>query len=62
MIYRINLKNTDEYALLDAKVYEELTQDTYLQELGFLRNLRLHSSGCAVFQKTRKSEDGGYTT
>lgn len=63
MIYRISLKNAEEYALLDEDVYRELSADPYLLEIGFLGNLRRHSSGCAVFQKTRKKKEGdGYET
>lgn len=63
MIYRVRLKNSDDFALLDADVYNALAKDEYLAKVGFLDNLRKHSSGCAVFQKTRKSSDGdGYNT
>ena len=40
--------------LLDDKVYEYLTSDPYLVRMGFIDNLRKHSSGCAVFQKNWK--------
>ena len=63
MIYRISLKNSEEYALLDHRVYEELSHDSYLNEMGVLDNLRTHSSGCAVFQKAVRKESGqGYKT
>lgn len=48
--------------LLDDKVYEYLASDPYLVRMGFLDNLRKHSSGCAVFQKNWKKTDGTYKT
>ena len=64
MIYKIKLKNYDAHVLLDDHVYEWLSTDAYFTELSFLDNLRLHSSGCAVFQKTWKKAgpEGGYKT
>ena len=48
--------------LLDDQVYEYLTTDPYLARVDFINNLRKHSSGCAVFQKTWKKASGGYKT
>lgn len=48
--------------LLDDHVYEWLTTDPYLSKVDFVNNLRKHSSGCAVFQKTWKKADGGFKT
>lgn len=62
MLYKVKLKNADEEVLLDDKVYEYLTTDPYLVKVDFINNLRRHSSGCAVFQKTWKKADGGYKT
>lgn len=62
MLYRIKLKNSDDHVLLDADVYEYLVNDSYLKKVDFVNNLRRHSSGCAVFQKTWKKADGGYKT
>lgn len=64
MFHRIQLKNATEEAVLDQHVYTELTQDPYLKEMDVLNNLRLHSSGCVVFQKTFKCDDAkkGYRT
>ncbi len=62
MLYKVKLKNADESVMLDDKVYEFLTTDPYLVEVDFINNLRRHSSGCAVFQKTWKKADGGYKT
>ncbi len=62
MLYKIKLKNADDHVVLDDNVYEWLTTDPYLVKMDFLNNLRRHSSGCAVFQKTWKKADGGYKT
>lgn len=62
MLYKVKLKNADEHVLLDANVYEWLTSDPYLSKVDFLNNLRRHSSGCAVFQKTWKKSDGSFKT
>lgn len=62
MLYKVKLKNADDTVLLDDKVYEYLTNDPYLKKVDFINNLRRHSSGCAVFQKTWKKADGGYKT
>lgn len=48
--------------LIDAEVYEYLVNDPYLKRVRFIDNLRRHSSGCAVFQKTWKKADGSYKT
>lgn len=61
VIYKISLKNSPRKVLLDAHVYEHLNTDPYYKSLRFLDNLREHSSGCAVFQKSWKRPDGsGY--
>lgn len=62
MLIKIKLKNSESEVLLDSNVYEALTQDAYLAQIDILNNLRLHSSGCAVFQKTWKKPDGSYKT
>lgn len=62
MIYKVKLKNADGMVLLDDHVYEWLTSDSYLSKIDFVNNLRKHSSGCAVFQKTWKKADGGFKT
>lgn len=62
MLYKIKLKNADDTVLLDDQVYEFLTNDPYLKKVNFINNLRRHSSGCAVFQKTWKKADGNYKT
>ena len=62
MLYKVKLKNDDESVLLDDQVYDYLTTDPYLVKVDFINNLRKHSSGCAVFQKTWRKADGGYKT
>lgn len=62
MLYKVKLKNADDSVLLDDQIYEYLTTDPYLQRVDFINNLRKHSSGCAVFQKTWKKVDGSYKT
>lgn len=48
--------------MLDDHVYEWLTTEPYLSRIDLIHNLRKHSSGCAVFQKTWKKADGGFKT
>jgi hypothetical protein len=60
MIYKVKIKNTEEFLLLDDQVYEWLTTDLYYAKLDLVNNLRRHSSGCAVFQKSWRKADGNY--
>jgi len=60
VLYKVKLKNAVDEVLLDDKVYEYLTSDPYLVNVDFINNLRKHSSGCAVFQKTWKKASGTY--
>lgn len=62
VLYKIKLKNADDNVLVDDHVYEYLANEPYLSRINFLDNLRKHSSGCAVFQKTWKKADGGFKT
>jgi hypothetical protein len=62
VIYKVKLKNSEESVLLDSQAYEWLTTDPYLVEIGLINNLRMHSSGCAVFQKTWRKADGTFKT
>jgi tRNA splicing ligase len=62
MIYKVKLKNSEESVKLDDQVYEWITSDPYLVKVDFIHNLRKHSSGCAVFQKTWKKAAGDYKT
>jgi hypothetical protein len=60
MLVKIPLKNTDESAIVDDKVYEFLTENPYLKKIGFVANLRKHSRGYAFFQKNWPLGDGAY--
>lgn len=60
MLYKVTLKNSEEHVLLDGEVYEFLVKDPYLAKIDLLNNLRKHSSGCAVFQKSWKKANGSY--
>jgi tRNA splicing ligase len=62
MIFKVKLKNSAAHVLLDHVVYEWLTTDLHFAEVDLINNLRMHSSGCAVFQKTWRKADGGYKT
>jgi hypothetical protein len=62
VLVKIKLKNSDDNVLVDDYVYEYLTKDPYLSQIKFVDNLRKHSSGCVVFQKTWKKPEGGYKT
>jgi hypothetical protein len=62
VIYKVKLKNAEDMVLIDDYVYEWLTTDLYLNKIEFINNLRKHSSGCVVFQKTWKRAEGGYKT
>ncbi|MBL7818683.1 MAG: hypothetical protein JNL70_27025 [Saprospiraceae bacterium] len=63
MLVKIKLKNSNDNVIVDDNVYEYLTTDPYLSQVKFVDNLRKHSSGCVVFQKTwKKADDSGYKT
>jgi len=62
VIYKVKLKNSEESVFLDSQAYEWLTTDPYLVEIYLIHNLRMHSSGCAVFQKTWRKADGTFKT
>ncbi len=62
MLYRVKLKNAEDHVLLDSEVYDYLVTDPYLVKIDFINNLRRHSSGCAVFQKTWRKSSGDYKT
>ncbi len=62
MLYRINLKNANKSVIIDDFVHDYFDKDLYLKSLNFEKNLRLHSSGYAVFQKAWKQKDETYKT
>lgn len=59
---KIKLKNSDEVVLMDSHVFEKLKSDPQSKGINLLGNLRKHSSGCAVYQKTYKNPDGSFRT
>lgn len=62
MVYKVPLKNSKKKVLIDADVYDFLAENPYYQSIRLLENLREHSSGCCVFQKSWKRPDGeGYS-
>ena len=58
----ILLKNSDLSVKVDDKVHQWLSTDKELVAGDFINNLRLHSSGCAVYQKTKRLARGEYDT
>lgn len=62
MAHKIKLRNSNEKAVVDDQGYEYLTTDKYLSGLDIVNRFRKHSSGCAVFQRTKKMRKGGYKT
>jgi len=59
-MYEVKLKNSDEKVFIDEKVYKYLTTDSKMKKLDIINRLRRHSSGCAVFQKTKPTKDGSF--
>ncbi len=59
-MYEVKLKNSDEKVTIDDKVYKYLTTDSKMKKLDIINRLRRHSSGCAVFQKTKPTRDGSF--
>lgn len=51
---KLSLKNDPGVVLIDQYIFDELSRDPHLKEIKFFSNLRKHSSGCVVFQKTYK--------
>ena len=62
MLYKIKLKNADKFLILEDFIFEWLSNDPYYSEIKMLENVRLHSSGCSVFQKTWRTTNGNYKT
>jgi hypothetical protein len=60
VLYKIKLKNAEEHVVLDDNVYDFFLNDPYFKKLNFLESIRLHSTGCAVFQKSWLRPDGSY--
>ncbi len=62
MIYKIKLKNSPKTVKVDDFVYEYFSTNEYFKNLNFVNNIRVHSSGCAVYQKAWRKPDGTYNT
>lgn len=62
MVYKVRLKNADDYVLLSGDAYEFIEQNEYYQSINLLENLRVHSRGYAFFQRNfpSKTERTGY--
>ncbi len=51
MTIQLKLKNSEEVVVIDNYVYEHLSTEPYLAKIDIVNQLRMHSSGCAFFQK-----------
>lgn len=60
MLYKVKLKNADEYVTISGEVYEFIESNAYYQEIKFLNHLRLHSNGYVFYQKNYPQKDGSY--
>jgi hypothetical protein len=60
MLYKLKLKNSDKMAVVDGETYDYIQNNEYLNQVGFLKHLRIHSSGYAFFQKNWLNKDGSY--
>lgn len=61
-VNKVKLKNSDAELILDQSAYDFFTTDPYYAKLDFVNQIRLHSSGCAVFQKAGFDDKGKYRT
>ena len=62
VVKKVDLKNSEKKISFDDFVYEFFCTDPYFKELDFINQLRLHSSGCAVFQKAGYNDEKKYVT
>jgi hypothetical protein len=60
MLYKVKLKNARKTVMLSEQAYEFFSTNDYYKSLDFLKNLRMHSSGYAFFQKNYPLKNGGY--
>lgn len=58
MLYKIKLKNAEKEVILDEKGYNEVMQNAYLKSINFHKNLRQHSAGYAVYQRSITTKKG----
>jgi hypothetical protein len=62
MLYKIGLKNSKKTVLVNDFTYEYITTNPYMLQLKLSENLREHSNGYAVFQKSWPQKSGKYKT
>lgn len=60
MLYKVKLKNADEYVTVSGKAYEFIESNPYYKEIGLLKHLRRHSNGYVFYQKNYPQQDGSY--
>jgi len=60
MLYKLSLRNSQNNALIDDKVYHFIIENPYYIRIGFLEKLREHSNGYAFFQKNWRQANGKY--
>ncbi len=60
MSVQVKLKNSKDVVLLDESTFETLQKDPEVQKMNLLENLRKHSTGCAVYQKSVRLKRGEY--
>ncbi len=58
MLYKVKLKNADQYVVISDEAYEFIEKNEYYKSLSLLENLRLHSSGYVFFQRNFPVKDG----
>ncbi|MDW7695032.1 Pathogenesis-related transcriptional factor and ERF protein [Flammeovirgaceae bacterium SG7u.111] len=58
MLYKVKLKNADDYVVISGEAYEFIEQNEYYKTIGLLDNLRMHSSGYVFFQRNFPYKDG----
>ncbi|MCC9136292.1 HNH endonuclease [Pontibacter silvestris] len=60
MLYKLTLKNCEKTVVVDDRTYEYIQNNAYLQQIEFLKHLRIHSNGYAFFQKNWPLKSGKY--
>lgn len=60
MLYKLTLKNCEKTVVVDDLTYEYMQNNAYLQQIEFLKHLRIHSNGYAFFQKNWPLKNGKY--
>jgi len=58
MLYKVKLKNSDDYVVVSGEAYEFIEKNEYYKTIGLLDNLRLHSSGYVFFQRNFPYKEG----